>query len=50
MNPAATKLDKQILALLTAARKQTDPVKRGKIGDKIFQLKQKKLMNDWLSQ
>lgn len=45
-----TKLQKQILALENAARKQPDPVKRGKIADKIFQIKQKKLMSEWLAQ
>ncbi len=44
------KHQRQILALQAAARKQTDPVKRAKIADKIKQIMDKKIMADWLSQ
>lgn len=45
-----TKLDKQILTLTGAAKKQTDPVKRAKIADKIKQIRDKKIMAQWLGQ
>ena len=44
------KHDKQLLALQAAARKQPDPVKRAKIADKIKQIRDKKIMADWLAQ
>lgn len=43
------KHERQIAALITAWKKQTDQVKKAKIADKIFQIKQKKIMADWLS-
>lgn len=44
-----TKFEKQILALQRAAQLATDPVKRAKIADKIKQIRDKKIMSDWLS-
>jgi len=44
------KHQRQILALQAAARKQTDPVKRAKIADKIKQIRDKKIMAEWLGQ
>jgi hypothetical protein len=43
-----TKQSKLIAALTTAARRQTDPIKRAKIADKIKQIKDRKTMADWL--
>lgn len=44
------KYQRQILALQAAARKQPDPVKRAKIADKIKQIRDKKIMADWMAQ
>lgn len=44
------KHQRHILALQAAARKQTDPVKRAKIADKIKQIRDKKIMAEWLGQ
>lgn len=42
------KTEKLIAALTTAARRQTDPVKRQKIIEKIKAIHSKKTMADWL--
>ena len=44
------KHDRHLLALQAAARKQADPVKRAKIADKIKQIRDKKIMAEWLAQ
>lgn len=45
-----TKQDKLNAALTTAARKQPDPVKRGKILKKIEEIKRRINNNNWLAQ
>jgi hypothetical protein len=45
-----TKLDKQILALTAAAKKQPDPVKREKILRKIEEVRRKINHQKWLGQ
>jgi hypothetical protein len=44
------KQSKLLAALQSAARRQTDPVKRQKIVDKIKAIKQREVNNNWLSQ
>lgn len=45
-----TKTDRQLLALQAAARRQPDPVKRGKIADKIKQVRERAQWNKFLGQ
>jgi hypothetical protein len=45
---ALNKTDRLLAALSTAARRQSDPVKRQKIVDKIKQIKDRKTIADWL--
>lgn len=45
----STPTGRLLLSLQRAARKQTDPVKRGRIMDKINEIKQKKVTANWLS-
>lgn len=47
--PYQTNTGRHLLALQRAARKQTDPVKRGRIVEKINEIKQKKVTSNWLS-
>lgn len=42
--------DRLIAALTTAARKQPDPVKRGKIILKIEDIKRRQKQKEWLAQ
>jgi len=44
-----TKQDKQLYALQSAARRQSDPMKRAKILDKIKEIKQRAEWNKFLS-
>lgn len=41
---------KQILALQAAARRQPDPVKRQRIVEKIREVRQRQVRNNWLGQ
>ena len=44
------KQDKLLAALTSAARRQTDPVKRGKILEKIKQVRERAQWNKFLAQ
>lgn len=44
-----TKHERQIAALISAWKKQTDVIKRARIADKIRQLRENKITADWLA-